>query len=197
MLGHPFLQRAAQDIDPLIHAWRAAKEAEAEAEADCGGAPSRASLARDRTASAATRRNASHASHSAHERSTSAASASQPAALFAAPPCGYTGAIPIPNRMPPSSLLSISPEGYGADAPRPESTADLHPCHSSELGSVASSQGSLPPDYPDLPSLTMPVSIRRAYSSAASLHAQCRVQMLSNAAEMAWQDPAGAGALMA
>jgi hypothetical protein len=188
VLAAPFVKKAAPDIDELIQAWRSAKEAEAAiASPDVPYPPvshpqSRSSLHRDRpSASHTSQRSCSAMSNHHHIPST----------------CSLASSLPIPIGMPPSDLLSISPRGPCQD-PYVASLTSLpshHPSSPPSPHSDISSRSSLPPEYPDLPSLTMPVSIRRAYSSAA-LHAQCRVQMLSNEAEQAWQDPSAAGALM-
>jgi hypothetical protein len=179
VLQHPFLKKASTDINELIRAWRASK---LDASEEGRTSPQALDRQHERSQvhecnerSQVHERNERSQVHERNERSTSAVSAGTSSHTASNP-------LPIHPRMPPSSLLSISLDDMQAS-----------PSHLSSVHSNASSLNSVPPDYPDLPSLTMPVSIRRAYSSATSLHAQCRVQTLSAAADQSWQDPAGGG----
>ena len=168
MLQHRFLKTAATDIDELIQAWRGRKVEEPE--------DSTALLNESRHASGACNRSGAQ---ERSQRSASAVSAAAPSAGGGS----QTASLAIPHRMPPSSLLSISPA----------TNTVASPSRVSSFHSESSADAAVPLDYPDLPSLTMPISIRRAYGSAVSLHAQCRVQTLSAAADQAWQEPTGGG----
>ena len=175
VLDHAFVKKASEDIDHLISAWH---DARCEVDVDADGAPRAGSVARS---IARSRRSTSRPSP---VRPPASAHSAHAATLSAVPsrPSSCTSSVPIHAQMPHSDLLSLSPGAIPMPDSEPQSPR-------SDLSSAADSG---PPEYPDLPSLSMPMSVRRAYSSAASLNAQQRIQTLSTAADRLWQEADGA-----
>ena len=98
------------------------------------------------------------------------------------------------DSMSPVSSFALSPRGTEPVAiPMTKAnvtmriTQHLQPSSSHGMLSAACSSHSRVPDYPELPSLTVPASIRRC-QSPSGLEAQSRVHTLSAIADQTWRE---------